>query len=112
MTAQSWISLLTVITVGVACSESDLRKVKPERTRDADGIVKLYGNRKQGDWMLKGKVILVTTAIVTGVGKQGRTALASGQHTFSPTPIQIVFSPLEKRGKSLVSGDIVTFKGR
>jgi hypothetical protein len=62
--------------------------------------------------MLKGKVILVTSAIVTEVGKQGRTAIATGRQSFSPTPITIAFSKYEKNGGRLTRGDIVTFKGR
>ena len=111
MTAQSWISMLAAITVSVACSESDLRQVKPERTRDADGIIKLYRNKKQGDWTLKGKVILVTSAIITEVGDKGRTAIATGRKSLSPIPIVISFSQHEKQGRRLLSGDIVTFKG-
>ncbi|MEE2753253.1 MAG: hypothetical protein VX910_04665 [Candidatus Latescibacterota bacterium] len=111
MTAQSWILLLVAITVGVACSESDLRQVKPERTRDADGIIKLYRNKKQGDWMLKGKVILVTSAIITELGNKGRTAIVTGRKSLSPIPIVISFSQHEKLGKGLLSGDNVTFKG-
>ena len=111
MTGQSWISMLAAITVSVACSESDLREVKPERTRDADGIIKLYRNKKQGDWTLKGKVILVTSAIITEVGDKGRTAIATGRKSLSPIPIVISFSQHEKQGRRLLSGDIVTFKG-
>ena len=58
----------------MCCGEADLRDIKHERTRDADGIVQLYRNERQGDWTLKGKVILVTGAQVAAVRTSGGRA--------------------------------------
>jgi hypothetical protein len=106
------LTYLAAAAVLLACGEDDLSKTKPARTRDADGIIKLYGNRRQGDWMLKGNVILVEAAVVTEVAKNGRTVIVNGRTTLDPIPIRVEFSESEKRSVRLVPGDLIVFKGR
>ena len=101
---------LLLLTGILACSDTDLRNATQERTRDADGIIKRYQNREQGDWMLKGKIILVEHAVVTETGRQG--LVATGQTSLNPIPLSVRFSESEKRGRGLAAGDLITFKGR
>lgn len=102
-----------LIVVLTQCGESDLRNVRHERTRDADGIIQLYGNERQGNWTLKGKVILVQSAIVTGIAtKSGRVIVdLAGFDTQSPLAIRCTFHKSQtRRVRVLKPGDIISFK--
>ncbi|MBT97589.1 MAG: hypothetical protein CL902_03050 [Dehalococcoidia bacterium] len=103
--------VLSAMTAMQACGDPDLSDTKPDRTRDADGIVKLYRNHEQGDWMLKGKVILVRNAVVLDVPKSGSAFTLAGQTTLSPIPITLRFHVSEKQMSRLTPGDLIAFKG-
>jgi len=97
------------LTFNLAC-DSDIRGTKPQRTRDADGIIKLYRNREQGDWMLKGKVIQVEAAVVVDAPRGGPLTVA-GRTSLTPIPIEVRYHKSEKGLGRLSPGDIITFKG-
>ena len=111
MARTSWTILLPGLLVCLACTEPDLRDTKPDRTRNADGIIKLYGNRQQGDWMLKGKVIQVESAVVVEAIKNGSPLAVTGQDALTPISMTLDFHSSETRGTRLAPGDLVTFKG-
>lgn len=95
------------------CGGSDLREVRHERTRDADGIIQLYRNERQGNWTLKGKVILVQDALVTGIATQSGRVIVdlAGFDALSPLGIRCTFhKSLTKRVRVLKEGDIISFK--
>ena len=86
------------------CGGSDLREVRHERTRDADGIIQLYRNERQGNWTLKGKVILVQDALVTGIATQSGRVIVdlAGFDALSPLGIRCTFhKSLTKRVRVL-----------
>lgn len=101
--------IIVSLILSIACSDSDLRHTKPDRTRDADGIIKLYNNRRQGDWMLKGKVIQVEAAIVTEANRG--SVVATGRESLTPIPMSLSFHPSERQAARLAPGDLITFKG-
>ena len=103
--------LLAWLCFTLACSESDIRNTKPDRTRDADGIITLYKNRRQGDWMLKGKVIRVEQAVVVATAPNGSQVELTGRSSLTPIPILITFHSSEKGQARMTPGDLLTFKG-
>jgi hypothetical protein len=112
MRPNSWTTLIAAsLTVLVACAESDVRNTRPDRTRSADGIIKLYGNRLQGDWMLKGKVVQVEAAVVTEVVAKRREIVVTGRESLVPIPMTIRLHSSEKTITRIVPGDLLTFKG-
>ena len=107
-----WITLVTAcITVVGACTETDLRDTRPDRTRTADGIIKLYGNQRQGDWMLKGKVIQVESATVVEVSAGNREIVVTGRESVTPIPMVLELHTSETGASRIEPGDLVTFKG-
>ena len=104
-------ALILVSLLFTMCADRDLRSVRPDRTRDADGIIKLYGNKRQGDWMLKGKGVQVNAAIVVEKLGKGSTVTVTARETLTPLLIPVQFAPTERRAASLQPGDLVTFKG-
>lgn len=105
-------TIALIAAASLACSDADLREVRPDRTRDADGIIKLYANREQGDWMLKGKVVQVESALVTDVARNAGVVIATGRTTLTPIPFRIRFHPSESRVRQVAAGDLLTFKAR
>ena len=97
------------LALAVSCSESDIRNTKPDRTRDADGIITLYKNRRQGDWMLKGKVVRVEQAVVVATASKGAKVELTGRSSLTPIPILITFLTSEKGQGRLSPGDLLTF---
>lgn len=97
----------------MCCGEADLRDIKHERTRDADGIVQLYRNERQGDWTLKGKVILVTGAQVAAVRTSGGRVVVemTGFDTLLSTGLRCTFHKSQtRRLRTLLPGDVIAFK--
>ena len=112
MKPSPWMTFLVVgVTFNLACTD-DIRGTKPDRTRDADGIIKLYRNQEQGDWMLKGKVVRVDVAVVVDVPRSGLALTVAGQTSLALVPITLRFHESEKGLVNLSPGDIISFKGR
>ena len=89
MKPSPWMTFLVVgVTFNLACTD-DIRGTKPDRTRDADGIIKLYRNQEQGDWMLKGKVVRVDVAVVVDAPRSGLALTVAGQTSLAPVPIML-----------------------
>ena len=112
MKPSPWIAILAAGFIFNMACDSDIRESKPDRTRDADGIIKLYRNHEQGDWMLKGKVILVEAAVIVSVSRGGSALTVTGRNTLTPIPISLRFHESEKKLNRLSPGDLITFKGR
>ncbi len=112
MKPSPWMTILVVgVTFNLACTD-DIRGTRPDRTRDADGIIKLYRNSEQGDWMLKGKVVRVDAAVVVDAPRRGMALTVAGQTSLTPIPIRLRFHESEKGLGLLSPGDIISFKGR
>lgn len=109
-------NLCLTLAILVACGgERDLSDVKQHRTRSADGIVKLYANERQGDWMLKGNVILVHSATVQEIRNVGGRIIVdlAGSDILSPLLLRCTFHKGQtRRARTLKKGDNISIKAQ
>lgn len=109
-------NLCVALALLVACGgERDLSDVKQNRMRSADGIVKLYANERQGDWMLKGNVILVHSATVQEIRSAGGRIVVdlAASDILSPLLLRCTFHKGQtRRARTLKKGDNITIKAQ
>ncbi len=113
MSRPALLSAALILSLTHCGGEVDLREVKHERTRNADGITQLYKNPRQGNWTLKGKVILVRGAIVTGIQtRSGRVVVdLAGFDELAPLSLRCTFHQSQtRRARSIQQGDVIAFK--